>query len=592
MNEVRRRGNAVPAFWKAIRSQSGAFDLPSILVGVVVVGILAAGVLAALFGVIPFAQDNAARQDLDAVRTAQGVAKSRLDGFKDKPGLLSNKLIGDRTTIGVAADSAGSCYVGLSKSATGKVYIATNRDTEPRPLTETAPDTDCLDAEALDPILDGIGGLPTAPVPGGGSTPAGPIVTPTAYDFDGDRIVNAFDPTPRGETSQHLAGFGGNWGSELGTTNDTTATTGYIIQGPLAGQRIGLLSENTGSYHACGTLESSGELYCWGDNWAGQLGNGTTTDSAEPVKVVGLDGKVITQVVTNGYNTCAIADGAPYCWGNYSLIGDDSVLAPTAVDTAGVLAGKTITKLIGGNQFACVLADGAPYCWGDNQFGELGIGASGYDAQSYTPTAVNITGALAGKTITDLGASNGGPCAIADGAAFCWGRGDSGTIGNGTRLTENPLPVAVQGLDGKTVTAIAGGYSNTCAVADGAAYCWGQRTGDYSNMIGDGTRHTYSFVSPYDENYAMVPVAVDASGALAGKTVTHVDMGDSHVCVIASDAPYCWGTWESTDPGSDDYGYVETFSPVAVGGALAAGNKTVGLWTEGGSTIFSYIKTS
>ncbi|MET4143757.1 hypothetical protein [Arthrobacter sp. UYCo732] len=580
MTEVHSRGRTARNHWKVLRSQAGAFDLPSIITGVVVVGILAAGVLAAIFGVIPFSQDKAAQQDLDAVRTAQGVAKSQLGGFKNKAGLLSNSLMGDSPSLGVTADDDGTCYVGVSKSGTGKVYFSTNKVTEPKLLTATT-DTECVDPASLGTIINAIGGLPAAG-PSGDPTaaPGGTSGTPTSYDWDGDRA----------ETNQRLAGFGGNWAHELGTTADTQSATGSIIQGALAGQRIGLLSENTGSYHACGTLESSGELYCWGDNWRGQLGIGEDrTEESEPVKVIGLDGKVISQVITNGYNTCAIADGAPYCWGSYSLISDDNVVVPTAVDTAGVLAGKTITKLVGGNQFACVLADGTPYCWGANNSGELGIGT--YGVQSYTPVAVNTSGALAGKTITDLGASNGGPCAIADGAAFCWGRGDSGTMGNGTRLTENPLPVAVQGLEGMTVTAIAGGYSNTCAVADGAAYCWGNRTGDYANMVGDGTMHPYSYDAPYDSNYQMVPQAVDTSGALSGKTVTHVDMGDNHVCVIANEAPYCWGTWESTDPGSDEYGYVETFSPVSVGGSTAAGARTVGLWTEGGSTIFSYIKS-
>lgn len=255
------------------------------------------------------------------------------------------------------------------------------------------------------------------------------------------------------------------------------------------------------------------------------------SSESSPVKVSGLVGKVISQVITNAYNTCAIADGTPYCWGSYSLIGDEYVLTPTAVDTGGVLAGKTIT---------------------------------------------------------DFGASSGGPCAIADGAAFCWGRGDNGQMGDDTRLTENPLPVAVLGLEGKTMTTIAGGYSNTCAVADGAAYCWGNRTGNYSNMIGDGVKQSYGYdpvtYEGLPSNYHLRPVAVDTSGALAGKTVTHVDMGSSHVCVIASETPYRWGEWESTDPGSDEYGYVETFSPVAVGGSFAAGNQTVSLdlqWQHG-----------
>lgn len=579
MHEIHPRGSAALRNIRGrLRSQAGAFDLPSILVGVVVVGILAAGVLAAVFGVIPFAQDNAAKQNLDSIRTAEGVAKANLNGYKGKADLVGGGLISDAATIGAVTNAAGSCYVGLSKSATGKVYYSTDKNNEAKLLAADT-DTGCVDAATLGDATTSVGGLPTGPV-AGGPTPGGPTVTPTAYDFDGDNVLNTFDPSPRGETTQRLAGFGGNWAGELGTTVDTTNPTNSIMQGTIGGQRIGLLSENTGSYHACGTLEATGELYCWGENNNGQLGNGTPSREELPVKVLGLDGKVISQVITNGYGTCAIADNEPFCWGGGNLISSTQNLAPVAVDTGGVLTGKTITKLVGGNQFACVLADGTPYCWGYNNYGQLGYGDT---APHFTPVPVVTSGVLAGKTITDLGAYNRGACAIADGSAFCWGTNDDGELGNGT-LVNSSVPTAVIGLGGKTVTSIAGGYDTVCAVASGAAYCWGTRVG---TMIGDGQNPSYAYdpdtYQALPSNYAPEPIAVDMTGALAGKTVTHIDMGDSHVCVLASEAPYCWGE------GDLGGGYVTAASPIAVGGSLAAGNKTVGLWTTGGSTIFSYI---
>jgi hypothetical protein len=168
---------------KALRSVSGAFDLPSIIVGVVVVGILAAGVLAAVFGVIPFAQDNAAKQDLDSVRTAEGVAKTRLDGFKDKDGLLTGGLISDRRSFGVGADAKGSCYVGISKSATGNIYFNSDKATEPALLTAGL-DTGCIDGAARDGIVASIGGYPTGPS-AAGATPTSGSTTGALVDTSG-----------------------------------------------------------------------------------------------------------------------------------------------------------------------------------------------------------------------------------------------------------------------------------------------------------------------------------------------------------------------------------------------------------------------
>jgi alpha-tubulin suppressor-like RCC1 family protein len=299
--------------------------------------------------------------------------------------------------------------------------------------------------------------------------------------------------------------------------------------------------------------------------------------------VTGLDGKVVSQVVTGGYSTCAIANGSPYCWGD---INDSNV--PVAADISA-LGGKTITKLVAGNLFACVLADGSPYCWGTN--GGRPILGNGSTGSSEAPVAVDVSGALAGKTITDLFAGNSQACvSVAGGGAYCWGDNSSAQIGNGTRVNAL-VPTAVSGLSG-TVTVMAGGYDNMCAVANGSAYCWGKNSGSYYNMIGDGTLHDYGYdpvtYEQLPSNFNMTPTAVDTSGVLSGKVVTHIDMGDMHVCVIAGDAPYCWGEWESSEAGSDGY-YFDTASPVAVGGSYAAGNKTVGLWTEGGSTIFSYF---
>lgn len=79
--------SAARAAMRDLRSARGAFDLPSIMVGVVAVAILTVGVLAAVFGVIPAAQDHAARQELASVRTAEGVTKTQDGLYQSSSGL-------------------------------------------------------------------------------------------------------------------------------------------------------------------------------------------------------------------------------------------------------------------------------------------------------------------------------------------------------------------------------------------------------------------------------------------------------------------------------------------------------------------------
>src|SRR5690606_39543138 len=110
---------------------------------------------------------------------------------------------------------------------------------------------------------------------------------------------------------------------------------------------------------------------------------------------------------------CAVYGGAAVCWGeNVSgelRIGTGSASSvPVAVDTSGVLAGKLVTDISVGEHHTCVVADGAVYCWGRNDEGQLGTGslppASG-------PEAVDSPGELRGKPVTDLAAGNDHTCA-------------------------------------------------------------------------------------------------------------------------------------------------------------------------------------
>jgi type II secretory pathway pseudopilin PulG len=122
----------------AFKNEAGAFDLPSILVGVVVVGVLTAGVLASIFGVIPFAQDKGAQQDLGAITTAQGVYKAQTTEGKsygaDLAALQDANLVGSGITNIAAAGTAGQ-WAAASKSNSGKFFVVTSTNTTPEDVT-------------------------------------------------------------------------------------------------------------------------------------------------------------------------------------------------------------------------------------------------------------------------------------------------------------------------------------------------------------------------------------------------------------------------------------------------------------------------
>jgi alpha-tubulin suppressor-like RCC1 family protein len=320
---------------------------------------------------------------------------------------------------------------------------------------------------------------------------------------------------------------------------------------PALGSVAQLTAITTGIYHTC-ALEN-GQAYCWGDNGSDELGNGTSggySTAPEPVDAGGvLAGKTLTQISAGGFDTCALdSAGAAFCWGDSAQppgdegeLGDGSYASsdvPVAVDTSGVLAGKTLTQVSVGYGVACALDDtGAAYCWGDNQSGALGDGTT---TDSDVPVAVDTSGVLAGKILTQVSAGQEEACALdSTGAAYCWGlSNNTGSLGDGNQTpTNSPVPVAVDTsgvLAGKTLTQISVGDTDVCALdTTGTAYCWG-----YNNFGEIGN-------TSVPNAGTAVPVAVDTSGVLAGKTLTHISEGGYHTCVIDSAGlAYCWG-WNS-----------------------------------------------
>ena len=197
--------------------------------------------------------------------------------------------------------------------------------------------------------------------------------------------------------------------------------------------------------------------------------------------------------------------------------GNANSSVPVAVSTSGVLAGKTLTQISAGTiaDHTCALdTAGAAYCWGRNVLGQLGDGST---TTGYFPVAVDASGALAGKTLTQITAGAAHTCALdAAGAAFCWGDNTDGELGDGgTAGSSVPVAVDASGvLAGKTLTRITASITHVCAVdAAGAAYCWGD---DAFGQLGDGNTTS---------DDSLVPVAVDASGLLAGKTLTQISAG-------------------------------------------------------------------
>ena len=156
-----------------------------------------------------------------------------------------------------------------------------------------------------------------------------------------------------------------------------------------------------GAGHTC-ALRADGTVGCWGRNFEGQLGDGTTANRLTPVTVTGLTNAVA--ITAANFHTCALrADGAVRCWGDNGVgqLGDSSTtdrLVPVAVSGLS----NVVAVSAGGASTCAVRVDGAVLCWGANGNGQLGDGTT---TDRRTPVEVRSVRANVDPT-ADL-ASNG-----------------------------------------------------------------------------------------------------------------------------------------------------------------------------------------
>jgi alpha-tubulin suppressor-like RCC1 family protein len=255
----------------------------------------------------------------------------------------------------------------------------------------------------------------------------------------------------------------------------------------------------------------------------------------------------LSTLAVGGFHTCALASpgGTAWCWGwnNEGQLGVGSTtqsLSPVAVS-----GGRSYSTIAAGSSHTCALASpgGAAWCWGNGLDGQLGDNS--FNSQ-VTPIAVR-----GGRNFSSIAAGGRHTCALASpgGAAWCWGDNSYGQLGDGSSATNRYTPVATSG--GQLYSAIAAGDSHTCALASpgGDAWCWGY---NYVGQLGDGSGSN-----------RRIPVAVSG-----GRSYSAIATGEDHTCALASPGgvPWCWGwNYNGQLDGAFNSGSRRNYSAIAAG---------------------------
>ncbi len=253
-----------------------------------------------------------------------------------------------------------------------------------------------------------------------------------------------------------------------GTCAHTCATGETCADGLCDSERI--VDVSSGSEHSC-AVRTNGAVWCWGDNRAGQLGNGTTTSHDVPAPVLGIEDAV--DVECGGDYTCALhATGHLSCWGDNGMgeLGDGTTIS-TAVPVDVLLGGELVTSF----------AVGGVRCWGEDNGGGLGDGRPWEYLPQPTPVdVVGITDAVA------VGVWVGTSCAVLrTGVVECWGDNYYGLLGDGSSDRSRLIPGPVSSLT-RAVALASKAIASHAAVLDdtGTLWTWGLNG---SGELGDGT---------------------------------------------------------------------------------------------------------
>jgi alpha-tubulin suppressor-like RCC1 family protein len=305
-------------------------------------------------------------------------------------------------------------------------------------------------------------------------------------------------------------------------------------------------------------LTRDGELYLWGNNNNGQLGNGmvSTSPQVTPIKV--MDGviAIANASIMGATSSYAVkSDGAVLAWGSNTVgqLGDgttDRRPSPTPVSGLGV--GSGVVELAAG--LSHVLArksDGTVLAWGNNSNGQLGVGTIEGSKVPGAVTGISGVKAVAGGDLHSYALTS-------DGKVWAWGNYASGQLGEGHAVVQ-ASPVQVVGLGtGSGVAAVSAGGGFALALkGDGSVVAWGANG---SGQLGDNSTTNRE-----------APVGVATLGA--GSGVKAISAGRDHALAVMEDGSVLsWGGNGNGQLGTNDTMGRRTPGPVA---GLGAGSGVV-----------------
>ena len=307
----------------------------------------------------------------------------------------------------------------------------------------------------------------------------------------------------------------GNASGQLGLNNGVSYSSPVQLPGSWS-VLAGNLNQSTGDYHYMGAINTDGELFTWGTNYNGVLGQNQSapTRTSSPVQL-GSD-TTWTYIDIGGMNTAALkTDGTLWSWGYASTTGangaNEAVDRSSPIQVPGTSWATGQGKVSVGNRaMLAVRTDGTLWTWGNNYQGQIG-----QNNQTKYSSPTQIPG-----TTWDISMGSlyyWSAASKTDGTIWTWGANGIGQLGLNDK-TAYSSPVQVPGTDWKT------GHGYWCSFSygmlaiktNGTLWGWGSNSNGY--LAQNSTAHHYSSPIQIGSDTTWNRVTASARGMMATKT--------------------------------------------------------------------------
>jgi len=298
-------------------------------------------------------------------------------------------------------------------------------------------------------------------------------------------------------------------------------------------------SISAGDKHSI-AISKNGQVFGWGENSNGEIGNGGYSDKYIPALVNFSNlssGETIAKVSSNGAHNLAITtQGRLYAWGwNLdSQLGDgtrEKRNTPVPIQVSNLQEGERISEVSAGGYHSLALTtQGRLLAWGLNTDGRLGDGT---DVNRKTPTLIFVPNLQSGEHIVQISARFNNSLALTNrGRVYAWGANYKGELGDGTTMTRTrPTLINIPNLQsGETIVQISTGgfiFHSFVITSAGRVYGWGANN---INQLGDGTTTSRS-----------TPKIINFPNLQSGEFITQINSSDHNLATTNQGRVYAWG---------------------------------------------------